>query len=212
MTDRLSAQLLLAGYAQGIFPMAGSRETLELHWFDPPHRGIVPLDKFHISRSLAKEIRREDFTITINRAFRGVVECCANREETWINGALFDLYDELHAAGFAQSLEVWDGPRLAGGLFGITMGGAFFGESMFSARRSGSKIAIAYTVDRLRQAGFVLFDTQYITSHLATLGGIEVTRMEYRTRLAAALYLDAEFTAPQIPTAQLLLQRMTQTS
>ena len=150
--------------------MAESRETPELHWFDPPHRGIVPLDKFHISRSLAKEIRREDFTITINRAFRGVVESCANREETWINEALFDLYDELHAAGFAHSIEVWDGPILVGGLFGITMGGAFFGESMFSARRSGSKIAITYTVDRLRQAGFVLLDTQYITPHLATLG------------------------------------------
>ncbi|WP_417807888.1 leucyl/phenylalanyl-tRNA--protein transferase [Thioclava sp.] len=212
MTDRLSAQLLLTGYAQGIFPMAESRESTQLHWFDPAQRGIMPLDNFHISRSLAKEIRRADFTISTNRAFRAVVEGCADRSETWINGPLFALYDDLHAAGYAHSVEVWQGADLVGGVFGITLGGAFFGESMFSARKSGSKIAIAFAVDRLRQAGFTLFDTQYITPHLASLGGIEVTRVEYRSRLAKALLQSADFTAPDVPTPQLLVQRMTQTS
>ncbi len=192
--------------------MAESRESTQLHWFDPAQRGIMPLDNFHISRSLAKEIRRADFTISTNRAFRAVVEGCADRSETWINGPLFALYDDLHAAGYAHSVEVWQGADLVGGVFGITLGGAFFGESMFSARKSGSKIAIAFAVDRLRQAGFTLFDTQYITPHLASLGGIEVTRVEYRSRLAKALLQSADFTAPDVPTPQLLVQRMTQTS
>jgi leucyl/phenylalanyl-tRNA--protein transferase len=212
MTDRLSAQLLLTGYAQGIFPMAESREATQLHWFDPAQRGIMPLENFHISRSLAKEIRRADFTISTDRAFRAVVEGCADREETWINGPLFALYDDLHAAGYAHSVEVWQDANLVGGLFGIALGGAFFGESMFSARKSGSKIAIAFSVDRLRQAGFSLFDTQYITPHLASLGGIEVSRVEYRARLAKALLQTADFSAPEIPTPQLLVQRTTQTS
>ncbi|MEX1660705.1 leucyl/phenylalanyl-tRNA--protein transferase [Thioclava sp. 15-R06ZXC-3] len=212
MTDRLSAQILLSGYAQGIFPMAESRDSTQLHWFDPALRGIIPLENFHISHSLAKEIRRADFTISTNHAFRAVVEGCADRSETWINGPLFALYDELHAAGFAHSLEVWSGATLVGGIFGITLGGAFFGESMFSARRSGSKIAIAFLVDRLREAGFSLFDTQYITPHLASLGGIEVPREDYRTRLAKALYQSADFNAPETPTPQLLVQRTTQTS
>ncbi|KFE35849.1 leucyl/phenylalanyl-tRNA--protein transferase [Thioclava atlantica] len=212
MTDRLSARLLLAGYAQGIFPMAESRENPELHWFDPARRGIVPLENFHISRSLAKNIRRGNYSISIDRDFRGVVEGCADRDETWINGPLFDLYDELHAAGFAHSLEVWQDGALAGGIFGITLGGAFFGESMFSRRTDASKTALAYLVDRLRQGGFSLFDTQYITPHLARMGAIEIPRLEYRARLAQALHERGDFAAPETPDPQSLLQRMAQTS
>ncbi|MBD3804118.1 MAG: leucyl/phenylalanyl-tRNA--protein transferase [Thioclava sp.] len=212
MTDRLSAELLLAGYAQGIFPMAESRENPQLHWFDPAMRGIVPLENFHTSRSLAKHLRRGNYTISTNRAFRAVVEGCADRDETWINGPLFALYDQLHAAGFAHSLEVWQDGDLAGGIFGITLGGAFFGESMFSRRTNASKTALAYLVDRLRQAGFSLFDTQYITPHLASLGAVEIPRADYRARLARALRQEADFDAPELPDPHSLLQRMTQTS
>lgn len=192
--------------------MAESRENPELHWFDPARRGIVPLENFHISRSLAKKIRRGNYSISIDRDFRGVVEGCADRDETWINGPLFDLYDELHAAGFAHSLEVWQDGALAGGIFGITLGGAFFGESMFSRRTDASKTALAYLVDRLRQGGFSLFDTQYITPHLARMGAIEIPRLEYRARLAQALHERGDFAAPETPDPQSLLQRMAQTS
>ncbi|MDD8023228.1 MAG: leucyl/phenylalanyl-tRNA--protein transferase [Paracoccaceae bacterium] len=212
MSPSLSPELLLAGYAQGIFPMAESRENPELHWFEPTLRGVIPLDNFHISHSLARVIRREVFTIRTNTAFRAVVEGCADRPETWINTPLFALYDQLHAAGYAHSLEVWQGANLVGGIFGITLGGAFFGESMFSRATNASKVALAYTVDRLRQAGFVLFDTQYLTPHLASLGGIEIPRAAYRAQLAQALQLRADFTAPPVPDAQSVLQRMTQTS
>lgn len=212
MADRLSPELLLAGYAQGIFPMAESREDNRLYWFDPKLRGIIPLESFHISRSLARVIRRETFTISTNEAFRAVVEGCADRPETWINGSLFSLYDALHAAGFAHSLEVWSGKDLVGGIFGITLGGAFFGESMFSRATNASKVALAYTVDRLRRGGFSLFDTQYLTPHLASLGGVEIPREDYHARLAEALQLNADFTAPPPSSGHSILQRMAQTS
>ena len=212
MADRLSPELLLAGYAQGIFPMAESREDNRLYWFDPKLRGIIPLDNFHISRSLARVIRRETFTISTNQAFRAVVEGCADRSDTWINGPLFSLYDALHAAGFAHSLEVWSGEELVGGIFGITLGGAFFGESMFSRATDASKVALAYTVDRLRRGGFSLFDTQYLTPHLASLGGVEISREAYHARLAEALQLRADFTAPLPASGHSVLQRMAQTS
>ncbi|MCT2540082.1 leucyl/phenylalanyl-tRNA--protein transferase [Sedimentimonas flavescens] len=212
MATKLTARMLLSGYAQGIFPMAESRDAPELHWFDPQRRGIFDLQNFHISRSLAKAIRRETFTIRTDTAFRAVVEGCAERPETWINGPLFDLYDELFAAGFAHSVETWQDGQLMGGIYGITLGGAFFGESMFSRASNASKVALAYTVDRLRLAGFTLFDTQYLTPHLASLGATEVSRAEYRGRLAAALAIDADFTVPPIPDAHSILQRMTQTS
>lgn len=208
----LTAEMLLSAYAQGIFPMALARDDAELHWFEPRLRGVIPLQNFHISRSLAHEIRRETFTIRTNTAFNAVVEGCADRPETWINVSLFELYAQLHAQGFAHSLEVWRGADLVGGIFGITLGGAFFGESMFSRATNASKVALAYTVDRLVRAGFALFDTQYLTPHLASLGGIEIPRAEYRQRLAKALKLKADFTAPEVPPAQSILQRMTQTS
>lgn len=212
MAERLSPELLLSGYAQGVFPMAQSRDDPRLYWFDPELRGIIPLDNFHISRSLARVIRRRTFTISTNTAFSAVVEGCAAREDTWINGQLFALYDVLHRAGFAHSLEVWQDGMLAGGVFGIALGGAFFGESMFSYRTNASKVALTYLVDRLRQAGFTLCDTQYLTPHLASLGGIEIPRADYRARLAEALTVNADFNAPETPSPQSILQRMTQTS
>ncbi|MFT3689393.1 leucyl/phenylalanyl-tRNA--protein transferase [Paenirhodobacter sp.] len=212
MSAILTPKMLLSGYAQGIFPMAQSRDDPELHWFEPRLRGILPLDGFHVSRSLARVIRRGVFRISVNTAFRQVVEGCAARDETWINAPLFALYDALHAQGHAHALEVWSGPQLVGGVFGVTLGGAFFGESMFSRETDASKVALAYTVDRLRQGGFALFDTQYLTSHLKSLGGIEIPRAEYRQRLDAALRLRADFTAPALPDPQLILQRTTQMS
>ncbi|MFD2173803.1 leucyl/phenylalanyl-tRNA--protein transferase [Rhodobacter lacus] len=209
---KLSPDLLLSAYAQGIFPMAATRDATELHWFEPRLRGVIPLQNFHISRSLAREIRREKVTIRTDTAFRAVVEGCAARPETWINDALFDLYDALFAMGAAHALEVWEGEALVGGIFGVTLGGAFFGESMFSRRPNASKIALAYTVDRLLRAGFVLFDTQYLTDHLKSLGGVEIPRHVYRKRLEEALRVRADFSAPEIPPAQSILQRRTQTS
>ncbi|SOC05202.1 leucyl/phenylalanyl-tRNA--protein transferase [Rhodobacter sp. JA431] len=212
MAVKLSPDLLISAYAQGIFPMAAARDATELHWFEPRLRGIIPLTNLHISRSLAREMRRMPYTIRTNTAFRAVVEGCAERDETWINDALFELYDALHEIGAAHALEVWEGDTLVGGIFGVTLGGAFFGESMFSRRRSASKIALAYTVDRLLRAGFVLFDTQYLTPHLKSMGGVEIPRAIYRQRLAEALAVTADFTAPEIPDVQSILQRRTQTS
>ncbi len=208
----LTAEAMLSGYARGIFPMAEGRGEDELHWVDPHYRGIFPLDGFHISRSLARSIRRGNYTIRTNSAFREVVRLCAARPETWINAPLAALYDRLHAIGHAHSLEVWQEGALAGGVFGVTLGAAFFGESMFSTRANGSKIALAYLVDRLGRAGFTLFDTQFLTPHLASLGAVEIPRAAYRARLAAALARHADFAAPAVPDPHSLLQRMTQTS
>ena len=212
MAVKLGPDLLISAYAQGIFPMAPARDSNEIMWFEPQRRGVIPLRKFHISRSLAREIRRETCTIRINTAFRAVVEGCADRPETWINDTLFDLYDTLHARGLAHSLEVWRGSDLVGGIFGVTLGGAFFGESMFSRRPNASKLALAYTVDRLIRAGFVLFDTQYLTPHLQSMGGEAIARVLYRRQLGEALQIKADFTLPEVPTAQSLLQRSAQTS
>lgn len=212
MAVRVTADVLLSAYAQGIFPMATNRDAAELHWFEPRLRGILPLQNFHISRSLARVIRREIFTIRTNTAFREVVEGCADRPETWINPALFTLYDELFERGYAHSLEVWRGADLVGGVFGITLGGAFFGESMFSRATDASKVALAHTVDRMNRARFTLFDTQYLTPHLASLGGIEIPRDSYRRRLSEALKIKADFTAPEVAPGHSVLQRMTQTS
>ena len=212
MSRSTDANLMLNAYARGIFPMASARDDDELHWVDPRQRGIFPLENFHISRSLARTIRRADYEIRTDTAFSEVVRLCAARSETWINAPLTALYDELHAIGHAHSLEVWQETELTGGIFGITLGAAFFGESMFSNRTDASKIALAYLVDRLTEGGFTLFDTQFLTPHLASLGAVEISRMAYRERLAEALRRDADFNAPETPSAQLLLQRRTQRS
>ncbi|SIO11510.1 leucyl/phenylalanyl-tRNA--protein transferase [Rhodovulum sp. ES.010] len=211
--DDLTPRMLLSAYATGIFPMAESRDDPGLFWVNPRRRGIFPLDDFHISRSLARRIRRDPFTIRVNRDFAGVVAGCADRDETWINETIFALYRELHALGHAHSLEVWEGDLLVGGVYGVTLGGAFFGESMFSRRTDASKIALAYLVDRLGAGGFRLFDTQFVTPHLSRLGAIEVSRAAYMARLQEALETPADFTAPETPaTGQALLQRRTQMS
>lgn len=211
MTE-LTPELLLQAYAGGVFPMAESRDDPEVFWVDPDKRGVLPLDGFHISRSLRKAILKEDYQVTLDRDFAGVVRACADREETWINDTIFDLYRDLHRMGFAHSLEVWDGDSLIGGTYGVALAGAFFGESMFSRRTNGSKIALAYLVDHLREAGFILCDTQFLTEHLASLGGVEVSRKEYRQKLAKALQVPADFTQPSLPAASTLIQRSTQTS
>lgn len=208
----LTPEAMLSGYAQGIFPMAGGRDEAELHWVDPRQRGVFPLQGFHISRSLAREIRRGNYTIRTNTAFSEVVRLCAARPETWINAPLAALYDRLHAMGHAHSLEVWQEEALAGGVFGVTLGAAFFGESMFSTRANGSKIALTYLVDRLRQAGFTLFDTQFLTPHLASLGAVEISRADYHRRLAQALDSRADIAARALPTPQEVVQDSTQTS
>ncbi|RVT86741.1 leucyl/phenylalanyl-tRNA--protein transferase [Rhodobacteraceae bacterium CCMM004] len=208
-----TAQDLLHGYARGIFPMAEARDDPALFWVDPRHRGILPLDGMHLSRSLRRTLRARRFTVTVDRNFSGVVAGCADRPETWINDTLVRLYRTLHLSGFAHSLEVWAGRSLVGGVYGVTLGGAFFGESMFSRATDASKVALVYLVDRLRQGGFALFDTQFITPHLISLGAVEVPRRVYRQKLAAALALDADFDrAPEMPPVDQILQRMTQTS
>lgn len=193
MTDKITPQLLLSAYASGVFPMAQSRDSTELHWVDPRRRGIFNLENFHISRSLARHIAHTNCTIRTNSDFAGVVSACADREETWINAEIFDLYQTLHATGFAHSLEVWDGGDLVGGVYGVTLGAAFFGESMFSRQTDASKLALAYLVHRLRAGGFTLFDTQFLTPHLASLGAVEISRNAYHNRLKAALDLSARF-------------------
>lgn len=214
MHAELTPELLLRAYASGIFPMSESRDDPEIFWVDPSLRGIIPLDGFHISRSLRRTILKGDYRVSINEAFEGVVEGCADREDTWINATIFDLYRALHVAGFAHSLEVWNGAELAGGVYGVALQAAFFGESMFSRRRDASKIALAYLVDRLRMGAFSLLDTQFLTPHLASLGAIEIPRADYRRRLEAALEQEADFvTRPgPVPSPQDLIQRMTQMS
>ena len=210
---QVTPHLLLQAYASGIFPMAETRESAEVFWVDPKARGIIPIGGFHMSRSLRRRIRQAPFGITVNSDFAGVVRGCAEREETWINPTIFDLYGQLHRAGFAHSLEVRESGALVGGVYGVALGAAFFGESMFSRRRDASKIALAYLMDRLRAAGFRLFDTQFLTDHLASLGGIEISRADYRLRLREALAQSADFVAAGAsPDPQVLLQRSSQTS
>ena len=189
----ITPAILLRAYAAGIFPMAESRDAPDIHWVDPRRRGILPLDGFHISRSLRRRILRCGWRVTADTAFAATVEACADRDETWINDTIFALYVALHRSGHAHSLELWDGQDLVGGVYGVTLGTVFFGESMFSRRTDASKVALAWAVHRLNAGGFTLFDTQFLTPHLASLGGIDLTRIEYHRRLAAALPGKASF-------------------
>lgn len=210
---KITPQLLLQAYAAGIFPMSEGRDDPNLFWVEPKRRGIIPLDGFHISRSLARRIRQNPFEIRINSDFAGVVAACADRDETWINAEITALYSALHEEGFAHSLELWQGRDLVGGVYGVALGAAFFGESMFSRARDASKIALAYLVARLNAGGFTLFDVQFTTPHLIRLGAIEISRIDYRKRLDAALEKQADFTAGgALFTPQDVLQRNTHTS
>jgi leucyl/phenylalanyl-tRNA--protein transferase len=193
----LTPELILRAYAVGIFPMAQSAAEERLAWFDPDPRGILPLDRFHLSRRLARTVRTTEFSVTADRDFAGVIDGCAgggwDRPSTWINRRIRSLCLELHHMGYAHSIEVRRGEELVGGLYGVALKGAFFGESMFSTARDASKIALVHLVARLNRGGYSLLDTQFATEHLAQFGAIEIPREQYRRKLARALRQDAIF-------------------
>jgi leucyl/phenylalanyl-tRNA--protein transferase len=195
----LTADLLLRAYRLGLFPMAESRTSRALHWLDPEFRGVLPLDGFHLPRSLMKTLRAGRFTVTADQNFPAVIAACAaaraNRPDTWINQEIERLFIELHRIGFAHSVETWAGEELVGGLYGASLGGVFFGESMFSTQTDASKIALVHLVARLRLGGYRLLDTQFITAHLARFGAKEIPRIEYHARLAEAVDVSAHFPA-----------------
>ena len=184
---RLDPRLLLQGYATGIFPMADSRGADELFWVEPKNRAIIPIDGFHLSRSLRKTLRSGKFTVTHDRDFPGVIAACADREETWINAELERAMLALHGSRHAHSVEVWLDEKLVGGLYGVKLGRAFFGESMFSRTTDASKVALAWLVARLKVGNFTLLDCQFMTEHLASLGAVTVPRESYVALLSAAL-------------------------
>jgi leucyl/phenylalanyl-tRNA--protein transferase len=197
MSSRLSADQMLRAYALGVFPMARQHDDDRLYWVDPEKRGILPLDEFHLPRSLRKTLQREIFTFKVDSAFSEVMALCAEstarRPETWINNEIMRLFTELNRAGMAHSVEAWQGDRLVGGLYGLGMGGAFFGESMFSRVTNASKAALAILVALLKKGGFTLLDTQFVTDHLAQFGTVEIPRRSYLRLLAHALECPARF-------------------
>jgi leucyl/phenylalanyl-tRNA---protein transferase len=188
----LTPSMLLRAYAMGIFPMAESAEAIELHWYDPPIRALIPLDEqFHIPQRLARSLRKSPFRITLNQAFLEVMKGCAEpykgRETTWINEEIIRLYVALNRRGNAHSIEIWNGDELVGGLYGVALGSAFFGESMFSRQTDASKAALVYLVSLLRHGGYTLLDTQFQTPHLERFGTFEIARSAYHLLLKAAL-------------------------
>jgi leucyl/phenylalanyl-tRNA---protein transferase len=193
--EPIDPDLLLRAYSVGVFPMADSRDATDIFWVEPKKRGILPLDGFHLSHSLRKTLRADRFAVTADQAFAGVMQACAeatgDRPETWINLQIEQAYNILHRNGHAHSIEVWRagevGGELVGGLYGVSLGGAFFGESMFSRMSDASKIGLAHLVARLRVGGYSLLDCQFITDHLASLGAVEIGRSDYRALLDEAL-------------------------
>lgn len=189
--QELDPELVLRAYAMGVFPMADHREADSVYWVEPKLRGVLPLDGFRLSRSLRKTIASDRFRVTADTAFEAMLRLCAeaaeDRPETWISGPIERVFVELHRRGLAHSIEVWDGPRLSGGLYGLALGRAFFGESMVTRVRDASKVALAWLVARLRVGGFTLLDCQFLTDHLASLGAVEVPRDDYVALLGAAL-------------------------
>jgi len=188
---------LLSCYARGVFPMADARDDDRVFLIDPERRGVLPLERFHVARRLARTVRGDPFAIRIDTAFQAVVKACAasgpGRTETWINHPIEDLYVRLQELGFAHSVECWQGGELAGGLYGVSLRGAFFGESMFSRRRDASKVALVHLVARLIAGGYRLLDAQFMTAHLEQFGAEEISRLDYHRRLALALSTDADF-------------------
>ena len=195
----ITPELIIRAYRAGIFPMSEDASDENLFWVSPELRGILPLDGFRLSTSLRKAMRRSGFNVRVDTDFEAVIDACAtvgaDRETTWINGTIRQVYGQLFARGVAHTVEVWDGPELVGGLYGLAIGGAFFGESMFHRRTNASKIAMAHLVARLNAGGFVLLDTQFLTDHLESLGGIEISREDYEERLADALTYQADWHA-----------------
>lgn len=195
-SQELDPQTVLRAYASGIFPMADDADAPGIYWVEPKLRGILPLDGFHVSRSLRKLIASDRYRVTADHAFEDIIALCAesasDRPETWINGPIARVFTRLHEMGFAHSVEVWDGDRLAGGLYGLALGQAFFGESMVSRAPSASKVALAWLVARLRVGGYRLLDCQFQTDHLATMGAVEIPRSRYSVLLSDALGLDSD--------------------
>jgi leucyl/phenylalanyl-tRNA--protein transferase len=214
MQPEVTPELLLNAYASGIFPMAEGRDDPEIFWVDPEMRGVFDIGGLHISRSLRRQMNKSDYDVRVNSAFDHVVRACADRDETWINAEIFALYGALHEAGYAHCVEIWRGDTLIGGVYGVAIAGAFFGESMFSKETNGSKLALVYLMDRLQVGGYQLFDTQFITDHLASLGCREIERALYHKQLNTALDVAADFNTLDAhhPPVQDVLQRNTQTS
>jgi len=209
----LTPTLILRAYAAGVFPMADGAETDGVFWVDPRQRGVFPLDAFHVPRKLARRIRAGGFDVRVDDAFDAVIDACADRDETWINGDIRRLYVALHAMGHAHSVEVWMDGALAGGLYGVRMGAAFFGESMFHRRTDASKIALVWLVARLKAGGFRLLDSQFTTDHLARFGAVSVSRARYHALLDTALREAGDWGAlPGDAAPETVLQLSTQTS
>jgi leucyl/phenylalanyl-tRNA--protein transferase len=215
----LTPALLLRAYAAGIFPMADDADDPEVYWIDPEERGILPLDAFHVPKRLRRTVRQAPFEIRCNSAFETVMRACAeptpDRPRTWINDSIVAVYTELHAMGFAHSVESWQEGVLVGGLYGIALNGAFFGESMFSRATDASKVALVHLVARLKLSGFELLDAQFLTDHLQRFGAVEISRAEYRRRLARALTVNAVFQGAlgaEVDAVSVVVQSTTQTS
>jgi leucyl/phenylalanyl-tRNA--protein transferase len=213
----LTPELLLRAYAHGYFPMAQSRDNAELFWLDPEMRGILPLDRFHVSRRLARTIRSDRFTVRINTAFEQVMRACAaprpGHEDSWINEEIIRLYTALFEQGHAHCVECWIDEHLVGGVYGVQIGAAFFGESMFSIVRDASKVALTHLAGRLRAGDFQLLDTQFLTPHLASFGGIEIPRAHYQKLLRRAINSSGDFYSLAAPCCGSdVLQSITQTS
>ncbi|MGO4115547.1 leucyl/phenylalanyl-tRNA--protein transferase [Rhizobium ruizarguesonis] len=187
----ITPDILLRAYSIGLFPMAESADDPEIFWVEPELRGVLPFDHFHVSKSLAKTVRKKPFEIRFDHAFDQVIAACAEetsgRPSTWINRTIRSLYSTLFDMGHAHTVEAWEGDQLVGGLYGVSLGSAFFGESMFSRRTDASKICLVHLVDRLRQRGFTLLDTQFTTEHLKTFGAIDVPKADYAVMLTAAM-------------------------
>jgi len=209
----ITAELVLRAYAAGVFPMAEGAEGEEVFWVDPHRRGVLPLDSFHLSRSLKRRLLKSRYEVCIDGDFDAVIDACADRPETWINDTIRHLYVELNRIGYAHSVEVWVDGRLAGGLYGVRLAGAFFGESMFSRISDASKIALAYLVARLKVGGFVLLDIQFTTPHLESLGAHTVPKQIYQHMLDLALAKEADFHLfPADTSPAEVVQLITQTS
>ncbi|KAA0970145.1 leucyl/phenylalanyl-tRNA--protein transferase [Aureimonas fodinaquatilis] len=214
--DAVTPELLLKAYACGIFPMAESQTGDSVHWIDPTHRGVILFDRFHVPRRLARTMRQNPFEIRFDTNFEQVLTLCAqttqSRQETWINGQIHDLYLSLFEMGYGHSVEAWHEGELVGGLYGISLGGAFFGESMFSRRTDASKIALVYLCHRLLRGGYSLLDTQFLTSHLTRFGAFEISRARYHSLLRKALKLDGDFHCGGVEDVDSVLQSFSQTS
>jgi leucyl/phenylalanyl-tRNA--protein transferase len=195
----ITPEVLLKAYACGIFPMAESADDHALYWIEPEQRGVIPLDRFHIPSRLIRTVRSDRFTVAVNRNFEAVIDGCAaphpGRGRTWINDRIRNLYRKLYERGHCHSIEAYDGDELVGGLYGVSLARAFFGESMFHRARDASKVALVHLVARLRAGGFVLLDTQFVTDHLRTFGATEIPRRHYHKELEAALVGNADFAA-----------------